>query len=131
MHLANATRTRLGSREKGGGRWLGGVGLGVPRGSRGARRAGGSPGHWLLLLPVAPSVLARPSLDLESGRDGVPHLRAVLGRMVGTPTWKERAREGGRRGESERRKGGKKQGAVGVEKAARADLRPGRAAPSF
>lgn len=81
MHLANATRTRLGSREKGGGRWLGGVGLGVPRVPRAltAAPAGGSfcprapesgPGERPRRCPP-PAGWARPDgrdADLEGAR---------------------------------------------------------------
>lgn len=145
-HRANVTRTRLGSRKKGGGRRLGEVGRGVPWVSRslGRRRVQEAPGG----LTGAASAGGSFCLDLESGRDGPPPAGwAGAGRKVGTRTWKERAR--GREGwESEPGKGGAEQrgreggenegagaartlGADGVEKAARANLGPDQAASSF
>lgn len=111
MHLANATRTRLGSREKGGGRWLGGVGLGVPRGSRGARRAGGSPGHWLLLLPVAPSVLAPESGPGERSPRCPPP--AGCARPDGRDADLEGARARGREARGKRAKEGRQEARSG------------------
>lgn len=106
MHLANATRTRLGSREKGGGKWLGGVGLGVPRIPRSpARRR--LPGA-LTAAPAGGSFCPRAS---ESGPGERPRRcppPAGWARPDGRDADLEGARARGREARSKERSGWRK-----------------------